>query len=44
MKGGSLALDILLSGGIGSIATLTVDTIANALKDKVSNATSDDVK
>ena len=44
MKGGSLALDILLSGGIGSIATLTVDTITNALKDKVSNATSDDVK
>lgn len=44
MKGGSLALDILLSGGIGSIATLTVDTITNALKDKISNSTSDDVK
>ena len=44
MKGGSLALDILLSGGVGPIATLTVETITNALKDKISNATSDDVK
>ena len=44
MKGGSIALDILLSGGVGSIATLTAETITNALKDKISNATSDDVK
>lgn len=44
MKGGSVALDVLLSGGVGSIAYLTVDTIANALKDKLSDATASDVK
>ena len=44
MKGGSVALDVLLSGGVGSIAYLTVDTIANALKGKLSDATASDVK
>lgn len=44
MKGGSVALDILLTGGLGSITYLTIDAITNALKDKLSNATSDDIK
>ena len=44
MKGGSVALDILLTGGLGSITNLTIDAITNALKDKLSNATSDDIK
>ena len=44
MKGGSVALDILLTGGIGSITYLTIDAITNALKDKLSNATADDIK
>jgi len=44
MKGGSVALDVLLSGGIGSIAYLTVDTIANTLKDKLSDVTASDIK
>lgn len=44
MKGGSVALDILLTGGLGSITYLTIDAITNALKDKLSNATSGDIK
>lgn len=44
MKGGSVALDILLTGGLGAITYLTIDAITNALKDKLSNATSDDIK
>lgn len=44
MKGGSVALDILLTGGLGSITYLTIDAITNALKDKLSNATADDIK
>ena len=44
MKGGSVALDVLLSGGVGSIAYLTVDTIANTLKDKLSDITASDIK
>lgn len=44
MKGGSVALDILLTGGLGSITYLTIDAITNALKDELSNATSDDIK
>lgn len=44
MKGGSVALDILLTGGLGSITYLTIDAITNALKDNLSNATADDIK
>lgn len=44
MKGGSVALDILLTGGLGSITYLTIDAITNALKDKLSNANADDIK
>ena len=44
MKGGSVALDILLTGGLGSITYLTIDAITNALKDKLSNTTADDIK
>lgn len=44
MKGGSVALDILLTGGLGSITYLTIDSITNALKDKLSNANADDIK
>lgn len=44
MKGGSVALDILLTGGLGSITYLTIDAVTNALKDKLSNANADDIK
>lgn len=44
MKGGSVALDILLTGGLGSITYLTIDAITNALKDKLSNVSADDIK
>ena len=44
MKGGSVALDILLTGGLGFITYLTIDAITNALKDKLSNANADDIK
>lgn len=44
MKGGSVALDILLTGGLGSITYLTIDAITNALKDKLTNANADDIK
>lgn len=44
MKGGSVALDILLTGGLESITYLTIDSITNALKDKLSNANADDIK
>lgn len=44
MKGGSVALNILLTGGLGSITYLTIDSITNALKDKLSNANADDIK
>ena len=33
-----------MSGGVGSIAYLTVDTLVNTLKDKLSDATASDVK
>lgn len=44
MKGGSVALDILLTGGLGSITYLTIDAITNALKDKLTNANAADIK
>lgn len=44
MKGGSVALDVFLTGGLGSVAYLTIDAITNALKDKISDATADDIK
>ena len=44
MKGGSVALDILLTGGLGSITYLTIDAITNALKDKLTNTNAADIK
>ena len=44
MKGGSLALDVILTGGIGSLASLTVDSIASTLKNKIEGVTADDIR
>lgn len=44
MKGGSIALDVLLTGGIGSLAGLTVESIASTLKKKVDGIDADDIR
>lgn len=44
MKGGAIALDVLLTGGIGSLASLTVDSIASTLKNKVEGIKADDIR
>lgn len=44
MKGGSIALDILLTGGIGSLAGLTVEAITSTLQKKVDNINADDIR
>lgn len=44
MKGGSIALDVLLTGGIGSLASLTVDSIASTLKNKIEGINADDIR
>ena len=44
MKGGSIALDVLLTGGISSLASLTVDSIASTLKNKIEGVNADDIR
>ena len=44
MKGGALALDVILTGGIGSLAGLTVDSIVSTLKNKIEGLTADDIR
>ena len=44
VKGGALALDFLLTGGLGSIASLSADVIYSAIKDKASNITVEDIQ
>ena len=44
VKGGALALDFLITGGLGSIASLSAEAIYSAIKDKVSNITVDDIQ
>lgn len=44
MKGGSIALDVLLTGGIGSLASLTVESITNKLKNRIEGITADDIR
>ena len=44
MKGGSIALDVLLPGGISSLASLTVDSIASTLKNKIEGVNADDIR
>lgn len=44
MKGGSIALDVILTGGIGSIVGLTVESIASTLKNKIDGVSADDIR
>lgn len=44
MKGGAIALDVLLTGGISSLASLTVDSIASTLKNKIEGVNADDIR
>lgn len=44
MKGGSIALDVILTGGIGSLAGLTVESIVSTLKNKIDGISADDIR
>ena len=44
LKGGAVALDLLLTGGIGSLSTLTIESIVSSLKTKIGDVNANDIK